>query len=286
MRPRIGITSAPTVHDERRFDRVNRWYVDAVARAGGLPVILPTLSPDDAADVLDGLDGLLLSGGGDIGAWRYREEPAPEAYGVEPARDAWELALVAAVTAADAEAPPVGGPAGPGAIADPPAPTPAPRPVLGICRGAQLLNVAAAGTLIQHLPNVTDQPHWVRSRDQEEVHPVDLEPESRLAAIMGRTGLGVNTIHHQAIARVGEGWRAVAWAPDGIVEAIERVDGAPLIGVQWHPESLIDRPDHGRLFVWLTATAARCRPGLEVPAAFQPAPPPGSPFQDLVDDVA
>lgn len=277
------------VHDERRFDRVNRWYVDAVARAGGLPVILPILSPDDVAEVLDGLDGLVLSGGGDIGAWHYGEEPAPEAYGVEPARDSWELALVAAVTAAP-EAPT----AGAGAIPDPPhtppapeaAPAPAQRPVLGICRGAQLLNVAATGTLIQHLPNVTDQPHWVRSRDQEEVHPVDLEPESRLAAIMGRTRLGVNTIHHQAIARVGEGWRAVAWAPDGIVEAIERVDGAPLIGVQWHPESLIDRPDHGRLFVWLTATAARCRPGLEVPAAFQPAPPPGSPFQDLVDDVA
>ena len=280
------------VHDERRFDRVNRWYVDAVARAGGLPVILPTLSPDDVADVLVGLDGLVLSGGGDIGAWHYGEEPAPEAYGVEPARDAWELALVAAVTAADPEGPPVGAPAGAGAIQDPPpatppsAPAPAQRPVLGICRGAQLLNVAATGTLIQHLPNVTDQLHWVRSRDQEEVHPVDLEPESQLATIMGGTRLGVNTIHHQAIARVGEGWRAVAWAPDGVVEAIERVDGAPLIGVQWHPESLIDRTDHGRLFLWLTATAAEWRPGLDVPAAFQPVPPAGSPFQDLVDDVA
>ena len=93
------------VHDERRFDRVNRWYVDAVARAGGLPVILPTLSADDVADVLDGLDGLLLSGGGDIEAWLYREEPAPAAYGMEPARDAWELALVAAITAPEPAAP-------------------------------------------------------------------------------------------------------------------------------------------------------------------------------------
>jgi putative glutamine amidotransferase len=146
--------------------------------------------------------------------------------------------------------------------------------------------VAAGGTLIQHVPNVTDQPHWLRARDQEEVHPVDLEPTSHLATIVGRPRLGVNTIHHQAIARVGEGWRAVAWAADGIVEAIEPVDGAPLIGVQWHPESLIDRPDHGRLFLWLTTTAARWRPGLDVPDAFQPAPQPGSPFQDLVDDVA
>ena len=265
MRPRIGITSSPAEHDERHIDRVNRWYVDAVLRAGGLPLILPTLAPADVDEVLDELDGLLLTGGGDVAAWHYGEEPAPEAYGIDPARDAWELALVEGTTKAPTE------PAG-GAI-----------PILGVCRGAQLLNVAAGGSLIQHLPHITDEQHWQRGRDTEAVHSVDIEAASPLAAIVGTRRLGVNSIHHQAIARVGEGFRAVAWASDGVVEAIERIDDAPLLAVQWHPESLIDLPHHGQLFLWLTRAAARRRPGLIVPDAFEP-PTPG-PVQ-LVDDVA
>jgi putative glutamine amidotransferase len=233
--------------------------VDAVVRAGGLPLILPTLAPADAGEVLDGLDGLVLTGGGDVASWLYRQDPAPEAYDVDAARDAWELALVASA----------------GQL-----------PVLGVCRGAQLLNVAAGGSLIQHLPRVTEQNHRQRAHDREPVHDVDIDPASALASIIGPRRLGVNTIHHQAIDRVGEGYRPVAWAADGTVEAIERSDGAPVVAVQWHPELLIDLAPHGQVFLWLTRGAARRHPGREVPAAFAPAAPVDAGRGHLVDDVA
>lgn len=257
MRPRIGISSAPAVHDGRRFDRVNRWYVDAVSRAGGLPLILATLAPEYAEETLAAIDGLLLTGGGDVSPWLYDAEPAPEVYDVDSSRDSWELALIRG--AEDR------------------------LPVLGVCRGAQLLNVAAGGTLIQHLPDVTDEPHRLRERDQEVVHTVDLASDSHLAEILGHRRVGVNSIHHQAIGQVGAGLRAVAWAPDGIVEAVERTDGAPVVAVQWHPESLIDLAPHGRLFLWLTRSAARKRGGLEAPEAFASA---GVDSAGLVDGVA
>ncbi len=268
MRPRIGITSSPAEHDERHIDRVNRWYVEAVLRAGGLPLILPTLAPADVGEVLDDLDGLLLTGGGDVAAWHYGEEVAPEAYGIDAPRDAWELALVAA------------------AMKVPMGPVEGAMPILGVCRGAQLINVAAGGSLIQHLPHITDEQHWQRGRDTEAVHTVDIEPASRLAGIVGTRLLGVNSIHHQAIARVGEGFGAVAWASDGVVEAIERTDDAPLLAVQWHPESLIDLAHHGQLFLWLTHAAAHHRRGLDVPEAFQPTAPRSPGTVHLIDDVA
>ena len=260
MKARVGITSAPTVQDERRVDRVSRWYVDAVVRAGATPLILPTLAVDQAEEIVAGLDGLILTGGGDVSPWLYGQEPAPEVYDTDPARDDWEQALVAA---AGTEV-----------------------PVLGVCRGAQLLNVAAGGTLIQHLPTVTTENHRQRARDREAVHRVDIAPDSRLAEILGQRRVGVNTIHHQAIDRVGRGLRAVAWAPDGVIEAVERSDGAPIVAVQWHPEALIDLPPHGRLFLWLTRSAARRRPGLEVPERFAPATPDTAGIGHIVDDVA
>ncbi len=281
MRPRIGITSAPALDEGRRVDRVSRWYVDAVLRAGGLPVILPTLVPGDADESLMGLDGLLLTGGGDVAPGRYGEQPEPEVYGVDPARDAWELALVAAAgAAAPATTATTGGAGGAPGRGGPD------LPVLGVCRGAQLLNVAAGGSLFQHLAEVTAEPHRQRELYQVEVHSVDIEPGSALAAIVGQRRLGVNSIHHQAIARVGERFRPVARADDGVIEAIERTDGAPVVAVQWHPESLIDIAPHGQLFLWLTRAAAGRRAGLEKPDAFEPAAPLATGLSDLVDDVA
>lgn len=247
------------MRDRRRIDRVNRWYVDAIFRAGGLPVILPTLPPEEAEEMLSGLHGLLSTGGGDVDPWLYGEEPAPEVYDVDPPRDQWELALLQAVGDE--------------------------MPVLGVCRGVQLLNVRAGGSLIQHLPDVTDEPHRLRERDREPVHCVDVAPDSLLADILGQTRVGVNSIHHQAIAEVGKGLTAVAWASDGIVEAVERTDGAPVMGVQWHPESLIDLPPHGRLFLWLTRAAAR-HPGLRVPEGFVATSRRSGGLGHVVDDVA
>ena len=258
MRPRIGISSAPTVHDQKRIERLNRWYVDAVAGAGGLPVILPTLPAGDAAEMVAALHGLLLTGGGDVAPWRYGEEPAPEVYDIDTARDDWEAALI---EAAEPEV-----------------------PILGVCRGEQLLNVVAGGTLIQHL--TTELNHRQREHHEDVVHSVDVAPGSRLAEILGSRRVGVNSIHHQAIDRVGPGLTAVAWAPDGTVEAVERSDGAPVVAVQWHPESLTRLAPHARLFLWLTRAAARRHPGLALPEAF--APPDGSTagLGHVVDEVA
>jgi putative glutamine amidotransferase len=261
MKPRIGVTGTPTIHDDRPVGEVNRAFTDAVAVAGAIPFVLPVLDGDDADEVVAGLDGLLLSEGGDVAAWHYGEETGPEACNVDASRDTWELALVAAARNAG-------------------------LPILGVCRGAQVLNVAAGGSLVQHLPAVTDEPHRVRERDRETVHPVDVDPASVLAAVTGLHRFGVNSLHPQAVGRVGSGLRPVAWAPDGVVEAVESDDHL-LLGVQWHPELLTDQLPHARLFAWLAEAAAR-RQELSVPVP-RPEEPGGGPVADvvpLVDEVA
>jgi putative glutamine amidotransferase len=119
-----------------------------------------------------------------------------------------------------------------------------------------VLNVAAGGTLIQHLPVGTDESHKQYERDCETVHPVEVDPGSLLAAITGQRAFGVNTLHHQAVARVGASLRPVAWAPDGVIEAVASIDDRPVLGVQWHPELLTHQPPHDRLFAWLAQAAA------------------------------
>lgn len=258
MRPRVGITSTPTLYLDRRVDRVNHWYVDAVLGAGGLPLVLPTMPAEEAEEVLAGVDCLLLTGGGDVAPALYGEQPAPEVYDVEPARDAWELALIR----------------GAGQL-----------PILGVCRGAQLLNVAAGGSLIQHLPPTTVD-HRQREHADAVVHDVEVDPGSLLAGIVGQTRVGVNSIHHQGVKRVGEGFRAVAWAADGVVEAIEPTDGAPVVAIQWHPEAMTYLAPHRRLFLWLTRCAAAQRPHLQMPESFRPGVPAIAGRGHLVDDVA
>jgi putative glutamine amidotransferase len=234
MRPRIGVTSIRTNDGPRRVEQVNLVYCEAVRMGGALPFVLPVGDGADAAEVLSSLDGLLLSGGGDVAAWYFGHQDGPEACGVDPARDAWELALVAAAGATGV-------------------------PVLGICRGAQLLNVAAGGTLVPHLPAVSSVAHRVTERDREAVHPVDIEPDSLLARVLGvRAPIGVNSLHHQAVGQVAPGFRPVAWSPDGMIEAIESCE-RPQLGVQWHPELLTARADQAELFGWLAMEAAARR---------------------------
>jgi putative glutamine amidotransferase len=241
MAVRIGITATSSVFDGRPVEELTRAYIASVVRAGGLPTILPVLDPELAPAMVDGLDGLLLSGGGDIEPMRYGAPPAPEVDGVDRARDTWELALVAAAIERGV-------------------------PVLGICRGAQVLNVAAGGTLVQHLPDHSDQVHRDRERFGEIVHGVRIAPGSRLARAMGRVDAGVNTLHHQAVDQIGLGLEAVAWGPDGFVEAVEGVAHARLLGVQWHPELLADVPGHPELFRWLIdeATILPATAGTEI----------------------
>ncbi len=236
-RPRIGLSSYPREVDiatgPTLLHTVSRFYVDSIVRAGGLPLAVPVLPPELAADAVAGLDGLVLSGGGDVEPARYGHAAAEETAGVDVDRDASEVALVAA--AIDAR-----------------------LPRLAVCRGVQILNVALGGTLVQHVPRATGHRHSWASRSDDTVHAVRLEPGCRLATVLGTTELEVNSLHHQAVDAVGRGVRAVGWSPDGTVEAIE-VDGHPeVLAVQWHPELLAGVSLHQALFSALVG-AARAR---------------------------
>ncbi|HWE55017.1 MAG TPA: gamma-glutamyl-gamma-aminobutyrate hydrolase family protein [Acidimicrobiales bacterium] len=223
-RPLIGITCGRTADNERALDQLDDRYVAAVTAAGGWPVILP---PVPEAPMIERLDGLLVSGGGDVDPANYGEAVSEQCGGIDPVRDTAEIGLVRAALAASV-------------------------PVLGICRGAQVVTVALGGTLVQHLPDVTDLPHLVPDRRTEIVHQIEIVPDSLLHGIVGVTELGVNSIHHQAAIGLGAGLRATATAPDGTVEAVER-PGRPVLAVQWHPECLTRWPEQQALFDWLIA---------------------------------
>jgi putative glutamine amidotransferase len=205
-------------------------YTRAVEAAGGLPVVLPPLDDGGVPQLVEHLSGVCVSGGPDMDPAAYGAERHPKLGPVEPELDAFELAVVRRADAAGI-------------------------PVLGICRGCQVLNVARGGTLHQHVPDVVDGAvaHRQTAPGWETTHDARIEPGSRLASIVGPEDLDINAFHHQAVDRLGRGLRAVAWAPDGIVEAIEG-DGFYL-GVQWHVETLVHLPRHARLFEALVHAA-------------------------------
>ena len=240
MKPRIGITVSLTIHEDRAVEALERAYVDAVVRAGGVPLVLPACDPAEIEGAAGCLDGILLSGGGDVDPLLYGGEASAEIAGVEPARDAWEVALVG-------HALKVG------------------LPVLGTCRGAQVLNVAMGGTLVTHLPTVSSRQHCLRERWAEVVHDVAVQQASTLHTVVGADVVGVNSLHHQAVDQVGTGLRAVAWSDDGVIEAVEGIGEAPLLGVQWHPELLPQLEAHTALFAWLVGEAGRYRAVVAAP---------------------
>ncbi|HEX2273597.1 MAG TPA: gamma-glutamyl-gamma-aminobutyrate hydrolase family protein [Acidimicrobiales bacterium] len=239
MRPRIGITTSPSLPEGRFSEALDRAYVTAVLRAGGLPLVLPVLDPSQAPTVAACLDGIVLSGGGDVDPARYGGEKVPELRGVNTRRDAYELALVRQALDRD-------------------------LPVLGTCRGCQLLNVAMGGTLVPDLPNSGGR-HCARDRWAESVHNVSVLDGTLLQTALGSEVIGVNSLHHQAVADVGTGLRAVAWADDGVIEAVEGVDGRRVLAVQWHPELLLAPPGNATLFRWLVEEAHRPRPVAHTP---------------------
>jgi len=187
-------------------------YAEALRQAGVEPVLISS----DEPRALAGLQGLLLSGGTDLNPARYGGTPHPGNEAPDDARDELETALLAEALAAD-------------------------LPVLAICRGMQLFNVAHGGTLIQHLDN--SAVHVVRDNDPAlPVHQILVEPGTRLAAILGEGAHAVNSRHHQAVERVGAGLRVTARStPDGVIEALERNDGSFALAVQWHPEDQVLR---------------------------------------------
>jgi putative glutamine amidotransferase len=208
-------------------------YARAVEQAGGLPVVLPPLEHGAIAPLIDRLAGICLSGGPDLDPAAYEAKPDPHLGPVEPDLDAFEFEVARRADQLGI-------------------------PVLGICRGCQALNVARGGTLHQHLPDVTDGSvkHRQKESGREPTHTVRIEAGSRLEEIVGPAELDVNSFHHQAVDRLGRDLEAVAWSPDGVVEAIVDPDGPLYLGVQWHAETLVHFERHAELFAALVEAAA------------------------------
>lgn len=227
MGPIIGIACGHEARDGRDRYYVNTVNIRMVAEAGGVPVLLPNpLDEDKLKAALELVDGLYLPGGVDVDPHLYGEEPLSGMGSFDPDWDA--LDVVAAQVALERNV-----------------------PVLGICRGMQVLNVAAGGTLYQDIPSQVPGalkhaqrgPRWAAS------HAVQLDEDSRLAKTFGETELRINSYHHQSVKDVAPGFRAVAKAPDGVIEAIESTMHRYALGVQWHPELMVERePMYKALF--------------------------------------
>lgn len=221
MKPIIGVTSSIK---EGKTLTTGMDNARSVIRAGGAPVVLPSVTDESVIERLaETLDGLLVTGGGDVDPTLYGDEPHPALGEVCPERDRFELAVVRRFLALD-------------------------KPVFGICRGCQVLNVAAQGDLFQDIHAQADRPllqHYQKAPRGHATHFVDIEAGSRLHGIVQAERLKVNSFHHQAIRRAGEGFVITARSGDGIVEAIEGGRYRFALGVQWHPENMTgagDRP--------------------------------------------
>jgi putative glutamine amidotransferase len=209
-------------------------YLEAVANAGGIPLILAPLPARRLEDLLDRLDGICLSGGPDVDPACYGAQAHPELGPTEPDVDLFELGLARAARRRG-------------------------LPILAICRGLQVLNISRGGTLVQHLPDTVgnDVAHRQVEGSSHVTHEVDIAPASHLGRLMGDHRPQVNSFHHQAVDRLGAGLEAVAFSPDGVVEGIEAPGDAFTVGVQWHAECLTGRPEHAALFSGLVDAAER-----------------------------
>ncbi|MBK8914020.1 MAG: gamma-glutamyl-gamma-aminobutyrate hydrolase family protein [Phycisphaerales bacterium] len=265
MRPLIAITPS-FVHDKgpppRQRVMLNAAYADAITLAGGLPVVLAppperqkdrrpagagggpspssegTLEPEPAylEQVLRLADGLLFTGGPDLDPRHYGQKPHEKTQVMHPRRDAFDIALFRAADAAK-------------------------KPIFSVCLGCQIANVARGGCLIQHVDDVRREnplTHHLPGGESA-YHDVEIVPGSALARIVGSTRIRVNSRHHQALdpSSIGDELRPVAHAPDGIIEAVENMEGRFFLAVQWHPEDMIDQREHMALFEALVAAARR-----------------------------
>ena len=232
MRPLVGITTHITPARfggwEEESALVPADYTRAVERAGGRPLLVPP-SEDGVEETLDVLDAVIFSGGSDLDPTAYGQDPHPETTGVEEDRDRAELALLQAALARD-------------------------MPVLAVCRGSQVLNVALGGDLVQHLPDLVGDDKHKHTPGAYADHDVDLVPGTRLGSLLGDHA-PIKSHHHQGFGRLGEGLREAARAEDGTVEALEDPSRRFTLGVLWHPEAGEDM----RLFEAFVAEARAYR---------------------------
>ena len=224
IKPIIGIGS-DVLHTPGKRDRVFAYftYTEAVRRAGAIPLLIPP-QPENAADLLSRIDGLLLAGGFDCDPSIYGEEQHPTVEPMDPRRQDNDLALAEAARELGV-------------------------PSLGICLGLQVMNVAAGGTLIQDIDSQHDTEirHASEPEDRGR-HDVIIEQDTQLASMLPAAELNVNSSHHQAIREVGRGLRVTAHAPDGIIEGVEDPHHPFYLGVQWHPEDLAGEESAATLF--------------------------------------
>ena len=228
-KPIIGLTTYPA-------GATHGWhtpalYVDAVLRAGGVPMMLSGQCPDCAERWLDVVDGVVLIGGGDINPAEFGSAGHETIYKLSAERDAMELALMRALLTH-------------------------PKPVLAICRGMQILNTVLGGTLHVHLPDVVGESVLHRAPPRDPIqHSIQVAADSELAKVIGQQ-VHTASWHHQAIDQLGQGLKAVAWAPDGVIEAVELEGRQDLLAVQWHPEITAAEDDgQQHMFDWLIKQA-------------------------------
>lgn len=214
MKPIIGIGS-DVQHVEGQRDRAFAYttYIDSLRRAGAIPVVIPP-QPENAAELVEGLDGLVLAGGEDCDPAIYGEEALPSVEPMDPRRQSNDLTLARVARERGI-------------------------PTLGICLGVQVMNVAAGGTLVQDIDSQlgTEIRHASIPEDRAR-HDVIVEKGTKLAGILPSVELNVNSSHHQSVRTLGEGLRVTAHAPDGVVEGIEDPSHPFYLGVQWHPEDM------------------------------------------------
>jgi putative glutamine amidotransferase len=238
-RPLIGITTHRRDSDEGKQDvfGLMYYYVESVRRNGGLPVMIPLgLDDSELRQLFERLDGMVISGGGDIDPRFMGVEKHETMYGIDPDRDRIEFNLIHWAVKEE-------------------------KPFLGICRGAQVFNVAMGGTLYGDIasdaPNPPLKHNWFPGYPRDKIaHPISVSEDSRLANVLGSPLVEVNSLHHQAVKEAAPGLEVAAQAPDGIIEAIELRAHKFALGVQWHPECLQDRPEMRGLFAELVKAAS------------------------------
>ncbi len=222
MRPIIGITTS--ISEDERTLQLNQCHTQLLLQAGALPIVLAPTEDETALDqYADMLDGIMFSGGNDIDPMVFGEHQSWASGSISPMRDQFELALCRRFVQRPEKA------------------------VIGICRGFQVMNVALGGDLYQDIREGYGKPaiaHRQKQLARYASHPVEVKQSSMLHTILGKDMLMVNSLHHQALRRMGEGFTVTATAPDGMIEAAELTGHRFFLGVQWHPELLVQRAEN------------------------------------------